>query len=156
VQPNLPAWIPGFDQPLSEISIADLYKMIAGFYSHRKLAQYTTAWDFDQTFFYNVMINTNNPALWANFVPVWCAWHAQMLSLVQEAAAAPNYRYYIGTGTPHTILGTDRVYTEVSAGVAFLDWLGALVGNQGGTNGHGATPWENVQCVDCGDPLVCP
>lgn len=157
VRPNLPPFIPGFDRPLSEISIADIYQMIAGFYPHRKLAQYTTAFDFDQTFFYNVMINTNNPALWANFVPVWCDWHTRMLSFVNEtASASPNYRYYVGPGVAHTILGTDRVYTETSAGVAFLDWLAALVGNQGGTNGHGGVPWENVQCVDCQDPLVCP
>ena len=47
-------------------------------------------------------------------------------------------------------------YTEASAGVLFLDWVDAMVRNQGGTRGHGGVPWKNVECTDCQDPLPCP
>jgi len=45
IQQNLPHWIPGFKRPFSEYSNAEMYKMIAHYYPHRKIGQYTTAWD---------------------------------------------------------------------------------------------------------------
>ena len=155
IQDNLPAWIPGFDRPFSEYDLDEIYLMIADYYPRRKIAQYTTAWDWNQTFFYNVMLNLDDPAEWDNFFPVWCDWHGQMLDLVDSAADAPNYRYYIGAGDAHTIVGYDKFYTEDSAGVPFVDWVDAMVRNQGGTGGHGGIPWENVECDDCLDPVPC-
>ncbi len=153
---NLPVWIPGFERPFSEYSIADMYKMIGNYYSHRKIGQYTTAWDATQAFFYNVMVNIWDPSSWSNFAPVWCDWHEQLLKYADLAAEAPNYRYYIGAGTDHTIMWYEKFYEEDSAGVSFVDWIEAMVENQGGTRGHGAIPWKNVECVDCGAPLLCP
>ncbi|MBW2439896.1 MAG: hypothetical protein JRH12_05435 [Deltaproteobacteria bacterium] len=156
IQDNLPAWIPGFDRPFSEYELDEMYLMIADYYPRRKIAQYTTAWDWNQTFFYNVMLNVTDPSKWEEWPLVWCDWHDRMLELVDSAADAPNYRYYIGAGDAHTIMGYDKFYTEDSAGVPFVDWVGAMVRNQGGTGGHGGIPWENVECEDCGDPLPCP
>ena len=153
---NLPIWIPGFERPFSEYSIAEMYKMIADYYPHRKIGQYTTAWDATQAFFYNVMINIYDPTKWGDFTPVWCDWHEQMLEHADLAAEAPNYRYYIGAGTDHTIMGYDKFFEEDSAGVPFVDWIKAMVENQGGTRGHGATPWKNLECEDCVAPLTCP
>ena len=130
--------------------------MIAAYYPHRKIGQYTTAWDATQAFFYNVMLNIYNPANWNNFPPVWCEWHQQMIEYADLAAQAPNYRYYIGAGTDHTIMGYDKFYEEDSAGVLFVDWINAMVGNQGGTHGHGGIPWKNVECIDCAAPVNCP
>ncbi len=156
IQLNLPAWIPGFDRPFSEYDIDQMYRMIADFYPHRKVAQYTTAWDWNQTFFYNVMIHVNDPAQWGNWPLVWCDWHEQMTTYLDSAAGAPNYRYYIGAGSDHTIMGYDKFYEENSAGIPLVDWVAAMVGNQGGTHGHGGIPWFNAECEDCGDPLPCP
>jgi len=156
IQPNMPEWIPGFERPFSEYTIADVYKMIADYYPHRKLGQYTTEWDWNQTFFYNVMLNITDPSKWGNWPLVWCDWHAQMLSFVYDAAMAPNYRYYIGPGTDHTIMGSPKFYTEESDGILLVDGIAAMVGNQGGTNGHGGILWVNVDCLDCGDPVPCP
>lgn len=153
---NLPMWIPGFERSFSEYSIAEMYKMVGQYYSHRKIGQFTTAWDATQAFFYNVMIYTLNPLMWNNFAPVYCGWHELMRTYAYLAAEAPNYRYYIAAGMYHTIMASPQFYTEDSAGVPFLDWLGAMVGNQGGTKGHGAMPWENLECIVCGDPLQCP
>lgn len=155
---NLPLWIPGFERPFSDYSIAEMYKMIARYYPHRKIGQFTTAWDATQTFFYNVMINTLDPTKWNNFMPVWCDWHNQMLGYAHLAAEAPNYRYYIAAGQYHTIMGYPEFYEEGSAGgVPFIAWLEAMVENQGGTKGHGAMPWRNLECIDCEDPpITCP
>jgi hypothetical protein len=156
IQDNLPAWIPGFDQPFSEYDMDEMYKMIADYYPHRKIAQYTTAWDWNQTFFYNVMLNISNPAEWDNWQTEWCNWHNQMIDFAYSAAEAPNYRYYIGAGDDHTVMGYDKFYEEDSAGMRYVDWVDAMVRNQGGTHGHGAMPWVNAECEDCYDPLPCP
>ena len=79
-----------------------------------------------------------------------------MIEYADLAAKAPNYRYYIGAGTDHTIMGYDKFFDEDSAGVPFVDWINAMVGNQGGTHGHGGIPWKNVECVDCAAPVSCP
>jgi hypothetical protein len=160
IQGNLPAWIPGFDRPFSEYDLDEMYLMIADYYPHRKIAQYTTAWDWNQTYFFKVMLNIHALGGWdywlGTYPLVWCDWHERMLELVDSAAAAPNYRYYIGAGDAHTILGYNKFYTEDSAGVPFVDWVDAMVRNQGGTRGHGGVPWENVACEDCADPVICP
>ena len=39
-----------------------------------------------------------------------------MLEYVYSAAASPNYRYYVGPGTTHTVMGdNDLFYNEVSS-----------------------------------------
>jgi hypothetical protein len=156
IQDNLPAWIPGFDRPFSEYGLDEMYKMIAGYYPHRKIAQYTTAWDWNQTFFYNVMLNIQDPNAWENWPLVWCDWHDRMIDFAYSAAEAPNYRYYIAAGSDHTIMGYDKFYEEDSAGIPYVDWIDAMVRNQGGTHGHGGIPWVNAECEDCYDPLPCP
>jgi hypothetical protein len=156
VQDNLPAWIPGFDQPIAELELDVMYSLIAGYYPHRKVAQYTTAWDDNQTFYYNVMLNIDDPSKWSNILPVWCDWHDRMYELVDSAAEAPNYRFYIGAGSEHTVMAFDKFYEEDSAGIPFVDWVDAMVRNQGGTRGQGGIPWVNAECEDCSDPLPCP
>ncbi len=153
---NLPAWIPGFERPFSDYSIAEMYKMIAQYYSNRKMGQFTNAWDGTQAFFYNVMINIADPTKWSNFVPVWCDWNEQMLDHADLAAEAPNYRYYIAAGTAHTIMAYDEFYEENSAGVPFVQWIRALLINRLGIHGRGGGPWRNLECSDCGAPLACP
>jgi hypothetical protein len=158
IQDNLPAWIPGFDRPFSEYEFAEMYLMIADYYPRRKIAQYTTAWDWNQTYFLNVMSNIfGGYEYWIQTWPLlWCDWHDQMLNLLYSAANAPNYRYYIGAGADHTVMTGNKFYSEDSAGVPLVDWVDAMVRNQGGTGGHGGIPWENVECEECGDPLPCP
>ena len=79
-----------------------------------------------------------------------------MHEYVDSAAEAPKYRYDIGAGIDHTIMGYDKFYEEDSAGIPFVDWVDAMVRNLGGTHEHGGTPRVNAECEDCGDPLPCP
>ena len=48
-----------------------------------------------------------------------CAWNAQMRAqAIATAAAVPsNYRYYIGSGSRHTMWGSNKVYTDTTGGV---------------------------------------
>jgi hypothetical protein len=163
--PNIPSWIPGIPSapPYPLTIIPDMYKSVGEYYDHLKISQFTTAYDNIQTYFYNVMLNIDTPgatpadvnAVWNDIVPVWCDWHEGMLENAAISVQAQNYRYYIAAGDIHTILGSDGVYTEDSAGgVRFVGWLDALIRNQGGTRGHGAMPWMNLECTECDEPPV--
>jgi len=153
---NLPHWIPEFETHFTELSMADIYKVIANYYPHSKLGQYTTAWDWNQTFFYAVMLDIDSddpsPFDWQKpefWMEEWDGWHDQMLEFAYEAAEAPNYRYYIAPGTTHTIMMSPLFYEEISEGIYFTEWIEAMVGNQGGTRGRGAMPWLNIECNYC-------
>jgi hypothetical protein len=144
-----PEWI--FDGT-SPTTTPDLWKGIAAYYPHSKIAEFTNAWDMTQIFFFDMVLQ----ALGLPHPNSCSVWNALMLTGVDEKQSAPNYRSYVAAGTNHTLLGRPEFYTENSTGVSFLDWLNAMVGNQGGTKGHGAVPWENVMCFDCGAPAFCP
>ncbi len=151
--PQYPKWIfdPG-EWSLVESNIAEMYSMIGASYPHSKIAQYTTAWDETQAFFFNVMLNIESPSVWENLFPVWCYWHEQMLEHAYFTEDAPNYRYYIAAGTDHTILRSEKFYEEESAGIPFKKWVKAMVKNPLWSQGH----WKNLECEDCEDPFPCP
>ena len=144
---QLPDWIfpDGYDPSMSMI---DVYTAIAAEYPWSRFAQYTTAYDWNQTFFYNVMLYIDYPGMWDLWPLVWCDWHDQMIDLADGTAAAPNYRYYIAAGDDHTIMGYSKFYTEESGGMSYADWVRAMI----------KTPnkWENQECEDCGEPFPCP
>jgi len=55
-------------------------------------------------------------------------------------------------GLIFALLMSPLFYTEESGGVPFVDWVKAMVENQGGTKGHGAIPWTNLECSNCETP----
>lgn len=60
-----------------------------------------------------------------------------------SAAIPTNYRYYIGTGSRHTMFGSNKVYDDTTGGVpTVVDWVNAM--REGGPD------WTNVECEDCG------
>jgi hypothetical protein len=143
---NLPAWIPALNKPLTELSIDQLWSAVASTYPSDRFAQYTSAWDGglgSQTFFYQVMLHPTMIAQWFSWWQASCEWNQKMREFgVAAAAAAPNYRYYVGAGSRHTIWGSDKVYTDTKGGVPlFVDWVNAMLG--------GTPAWVNVQCTDC-------
>jgi hypothetical protein len=68
---------------------------------------------------------------------------------IATAAAVPdNYRYYIGTGSRHTMWGSNKVYDDTTGGVPTLvDWVNAMLDSQPGSPDPG---WTNVECANCG------
>jgi hypothetical protein len=166
---QLPRWIPGFENGyVAGMDMADVYIDIARYYRLSKLAQFTTAQDEDQVFFYNVMANINDPYQWGlcdRFLsPNVCLtcqgprnyWHDKMLDLVDATAdQAPNYRHYIAAGWYHTIMMSPQFYTESSAGVPFVKWVTDMVYNPFGMFGGPLSGmWKNVECTNC-EP-TCP
>ena len=157
---QVPTWIPGFEAGYTpDMEISDVYLNIADYYTDSKLGQFTTAWDWNQTFFYYVMLNIDDPGSWETGWPAeWCSWNSKMLDYAYETAdGAPNYRYYIAAGDYHTIMMSPEFYTEDSAGVSFAKWVKMMVNNP--LNPHWGSPggkWQNVECTDCLDPLPCP
>lgn len=166
---QVPGWIPGFEGGYSpDMTIADVYGRIAAYYPWSKVAQYTTAWDWNQAFFYNVMVVIGkystwpfpdncmpHPDEWNDYSGVWCDWHDQMLGYVYGVAENHrNYRYYIGAGDDHTIMGSKKFYEEDSSGISFLKWIKGMLNEPVWIPGNGLK-WKNVECADCQDPLSC-
>lgn len=151
IEKNLPRWIPGLDKPLSELRASDLWAEGALYYPQSRFGNYTTAYDGGlggQMGFYNIMLNPGNLLEWMNWWKPSCQWNEEMRTLAQEsAAAAPdNYRYYIGTGSRHTMWGSDKVYTDTTGGVpTIVSWIDAMLA--------GTPAWTNVECTDCGQLL---
>jgi hypothetical protein len=142
---QMPAWIfPGGYNP--SLTMPVVYSAIAAEYPCNRLAQYTTAFDGTQIFFYNVMVNINNPGLWQDPAELNAAattWYPTMLYYAYStAASSPNYRYYIAAGTDHTIMTSPKFYSEDSAdGVSFAGWVGQMM--------KSPKKWKSVECTDC-------
>jgi hypothetical protein len=147
IEQNLPEWIPGLNLPLTELSAADLWTEASLFYPHNRFANYTTAYDGGmggQVGFYNIMLNIDFPINWFFWWRPSCEWNSIMRSLVHEtAAAAPNYRYYNGSGSRHTMWGNDKVYTDTTGNVpTIVSWVDGML--------HDTPAWTNVETDDPG------
>ncbi|HBZ69666.1 MAG TPA: hypothetical protein DEP35_08035 [Deltaproteobacteria bacterium] len=141
---TFPNWIPGWT---AQTDPKELWTIPALFYPESRFANYATAYDGGlggQTGFYNIMLNPGNVLAWLDWWHASCAWHDAMeQQTAAAAAAAPNYRYYIGTGSMHTMWGSNKVYTDTTGGVPLLvDWVTAMR--------DGTSAWTNVQCTNCG------
>lgn len=166
---NLPRGIPGLRALIEGgAGIPEYTEVVARRFPETTWAHYSTAFDGGtggQTGFYNVMLNGNNPLAALAWWEGSCAFSAQLRAqAVATAAAVPeNYRYYIGSGTRHTMWGLNKVYTDTTGGVPTIrDWVLAMLASGGGA----ADPaWTNVECANCGlllpgdprpNPLVAP
>ncbi len=148
---QIPTWIPDFQAGyVPGMTMADVYKGIADFYPQSKLAQFTAAWDWNQTFFYYVMLNLYDPGSWGTGWPaVWPDWNAQMRGYAYETALdAPNYRYYIAAGDYHTIMLSPAFYEEDSAGMSFAAWVKAMINTPTGAWARYNGTWQNLEAVD--------
>jgi len=115
-------------------------------------AHYSTKFDGGQggqTGFYNVML-LGSPLGALNWWDASCAFGANALSQSEDtfAAVPDNYRYYFGTGSRHTMFGSDKVYDDTTGGVpTIVDWVGAMLAS--GPDGRDEN-WVNVVCENCG------
>jgi Pectinacetylesterase len=146
---NVPNTIPGVVESIDDgTGIVGFTKAVTSFFPATRWAQYTTAFDGGsggQTGFYNIMLNDNNPAAALTWWQGSCAFNAKMREQAQDIAAAvpSNYRYYIGTGSRHTMWGSNKVYTDTTGGVPTLvDWVNGML--------EGTPAWINVEAQDEG------
>ncbi len=146
---HLPSKIPGVYESIAQATGIPTYtKAVADYYPDVMWGHYSSSYDGGtggQTGFYNVMQNLQplNLAEWANWWHSSCDWNPIMVQQAQDTATATagtdNYRYYIGTGSRHTMYGSDKVYTDTTGGVPLIvDWVNAMLDR---------TPqWTDVQC----------
>jgi hypothetical protein len=160
---NLPKDIPGVVEAIDTGAGMPAYvEAVAKYFPDTNWAHYTTAFDGGeggQTGFYNVMLNGNNPLAALTWWDGSCAFNTQMhLQATNTATAVAakdnNYRYYIGTGSRHTMWGSNKVYTDTTGGVpTVVDWINKMLTN--------ASDWDNVDAnpenvLLSGDPRPSP
>lgn len=155
IENNLPTWIEAIDVDLTDLNAADLWAESAAHYPDSRYATYTSAYDGGtggQTGFFNVMQNIDNVTLWGSWWNASCEWNEEMNELNADAAErADNFRFYVGSGSRHTIWGNDKVYSDTTGGVpTFVSWIDDMLE---GTDEE----WESASCDDCstlldGDP----
>jgi hypothetical protein len=117
-----------------------------------------------QTGFYNLMLHNNDPVAALTWWEGSCAFHTQMRAQAVATAMAidsttKNYRYYIGSGSRHTMFGSNKVYTDTTGGVpTIVDWIDAMLKS---TPSHPDPGWFDVEAnpfnvVLAGDPRPSP
>lgn len=154
---HLPTNIPGVSESITEGTGIPAYtKAVADYYPDVAWGHYSSSYDGGtggQTGFYNVMKNLHpaNVLEWINWWHKSCEWNGLMVQQAHDTAAAvpSNYRYYIGTGSRHTMYGSNKVYTDTTGNVpTIVDWINAM---------RDRTPaWTNVECdspTSCGTTL---
>ena len=114
-------------------------------------AHYATAFDGGsggQTGFYNLMLHGNDPLAALTWWEGSCAFRDAMRSQAVATAATVdaatgNYRYFIGSGSRHTMWGSNKVYTDMLGGVPTLaEWVSAMLASGPGSPSPG---WVNVE-----------
>lgn len=136
IQKAFPTWISaleaGLDDPRS-LNLAKIYGAIGNHYPDRIVAQYNTAFDDNQTFYFQALGGGD-----AN------EWSANMATMVEEAESlAPNFHAYIAPGERHCILPFDEFYETEVGGVRLPDWVRSLIEDD--------EP-GSIYCEDCGAP----
>ncbi len=145
---TLPKWIPALDKPVAELDAAKLWGEAANFYKNHRFANYSTSYDGGnggQVGFYKVMLSPDSFVTWLDWWTASCDWNtgmrAQALGAYAEAPA--NYRYYIGSGSRHTMWGSDKIYTDTTGGVpTIVSWVSAMLAD--------SPDWVNVETSDPG------
>jgi hypothetical protein len=166
---NLPSDIPGVLESITEGNGMPGYtEAVATHFPDTTWAHYSTMFDGGtggQTGFFNIMLNNDNPLAWPTWWAASCQFGetalAQSLDIYDTVPS--NYRYYFGTGSRHTMWGSDKVYDDVTGNVPpIVSWIDGMLLSGPGVS-HPA--WVNVLCEDCGllldgdprpDPLAPP
>jgi hypothetical protein len=156
---HLPTNIPGVVESITDFTgIPAFTKAVADYFPDVLWAHYTSSYDGGtggQTGFYNVMLEAS-PINWVSWWTKSCAWNSVMVQQAHDTAAEvpSNYRYYIGTGSRHTMYGSNKVYTDTTGGVpTIVDWVNQMLNRD--------PLWDNEECSPAsacgttlpGDPL---
>ena len=145
---NLPPELSGaFASGPDNIAI-EIFRSLGHAYPRARFGQYTTAYDATQIFFFNVARNVESIDKWFDPVELAAAgfeWTIrartyQILTSIQTW----NYRFYLARGEDHTIIASDKFYTENSAqGVDFVDWVDDMINRRWPWWSN----WRNLTCT---------
>ena len=110
-----PRWIPELNPDVvdwSTLGIHDLYTNIGHYYPEISLSQYTSAFDDNQTFYFEIMGGAPEN------------WSPNMFDTIHGIEQSlSRFRSFIAPGVEHCILPYDELYSVQSGGVAFTSWL---------------------------------
>jgi hypothetical protein len=133
--------------------------------SKDKIAQYTTAYDVVQIFFWDIMLHPDTPQFWGAGLsnPLFIRdWNIEMNTISGGLIASlpKNYRRYNGPGCNHTIFRHDDDFYNSSLKsssvqtIAFLQWLTAMTEEKNANKNN----WKNLSCTpgDCGETNLTP
>ncbi len=120
------------EAPLESLTLSDVYIAAANYFPDQVYAQYNTAYDENQEFYYVAMGGNEED------------WHDLMLeNIAAIEAGAPTFRYFINWGELHGVLPYPEFYTYQTNGVRVRDWIADLaVGRD----------VPSVMCTDCTTP----
>jgi hypothetical protein len=128
-----PTWIPALDPTkvnVDKLRFPDVYAGIGNAYPEQRLSQYNTAFDENQTFYFEAMGGSGA-----------AEWSTKMYASVSEIQKrTPNFASFIAPGQQHCILLYENFYTVNDDGARMVDWLRAM--KDGG-------PVQRVACTDC-------
>jgi hypothetical protein len=152
---NLPADVPGVVESITsgEGMVAYL-EAVATHFPETAWANYTTAYDGGtggQTGFYNVMLNNSNPVAALTWWDATCQFNDVMVEQAEDSASRSpsNYRYYIDSGSRHTVWGSDTVYTgQLGSGPQTVaEWVDDMLSFD--PLRSPGDDWQNVECEVC-------
>ena len=136
---SIPEWIETLSKRnIFELDITDLYIEVAKTYPGARFAQYNSAYDADQEFFYEAM--GGDPSEWS----------PKMLSSIDKIRNnTANFRSYIAPGPVHCIHPYGMMYQRKLADTNYTSWLKELI--------SGETLPEDVSCTgdECSDDPIC-
>ncbi len=130
---NLPTWIEGLDPAtieITDLTLADLYIRIANHLPDQLFSQYTTLFDENQGFYFDVMGGGN--------IQDWS--EKMLLSLTTITEGTENFRRFIAPGERHCIIPFEEVFTLQVGDIRLRDWLEDI------TSG---IPVSDVICEEC-------
>ncbi|MBK1716833.1 pectin acetylesterase-family hydrolase [Thiocystis violacea] len=131
--------------------VMGMYQALGWRYPAVHFGQYSRALDGVQILFYNLAKHLNAPEHWLDPAALFISgleWSTQTRSTLSMTALTTwNYRFYLGEGTGHTIIGDQSFYEERSAGdVQFSDWFADMIEKRWPFRGQ----WQNSSCApDC-------
>lgn len=143
---------PAFTSGADDLFVETI-KAVASIDRRARIGQYTTAFDAVQIGFYSIARNVDDPTQWFNPVQILFAtldWTTRArLNMISTALQAWNYRFYLASGADHTIVPSDKLYLEDSAGgIAFIDWLDDMINRRF----LWGSDWRNLSCApSCAD-----
>ena len=138
-QESIPEWIDGLGNVnIFELDITDLYTKVAKAYPKARFAQYNSAFDADQEFFYEAM--GGDPKEWSG---------KMRTSIETIRSQTDNFRYYLATGPIHCIHPYGMMFQRNSEGVKYTSWLKQLISEP-------SLP-DDVACTGdaCSDDPIC-
>jgi hypothetical protein len=146
---SLPKQLPELVDPIDDgTGMVGYVDLVADIFPDANWAHYSSAFDGGtggQTGFYNVMLNDNNPIAALTWWEGSCAFNQVMREQAFETAslAPENYRYYIGSGSRHTMWGSNKVYGDTTGGVpTIVDWIRSMLASAPGAPDPG---WQNIE-----------